>query len=410
MTGDFSTLHKHQIRPKHFQFQEGIYNFIHDYYFIHKDLPDISTIIENYPDYEVQETADTLSYLCNALKDSTAKKLGYELLQNEVSDKFNQLSGKEFIQWLRDEVEHIIDVTGLVNGTGSDYSMNEKDRLARYEHRKEQGASIFVPYPYSQLTQWLCGGSELGDYVLLMANSNVGKSWICSDIAVYQWKKGFGVLHYSPELTRTQCEDRLDTLRFKVHNSGIRAGNLKDEERYKRHLQDSMELQRKAPYLIKTMEDMPDGLTLELIEADIMSNPDIKVVVIDGFNLITHGGRDSNRNNMSSTSRRLRRLFSKFGVLGIVVHQAKGSAMENSVIEDKDGGKTIKPPELSDYSETIAVIQDATTVLTFNADDGVGVLYLAKSRTPYRNKKLYLSVDFDRGWINPTKTGSDFPC
>lgn len=398
---DIYTLHKSHITPSHFNFTKDVYEFILDYFYTHKSLPDISSVVERFENFDPTSTADTLQYLCTALKDSTAKRLAFELLQHQVTEKFNETTGTQFLNWLKLEIERIIEITGMDTTSGSHYNTNEKERIERYIQKKQEGSKLLVPYPYAQLTKWLCGGSELGDYVLLLAHANKGKSWIVSDIAVYQWKQGFGVLHYAPELSRVQQEDRLDTLRFKVSNSAIRSASLSDEERYYEKLRESEEHHNKAPYIIKTMEDLPHGLGVEQIESDILSNPDIKIVVIDGFNLMKHNGKDTNRNNMSTTSRKLRQMFSRYGVLGIVVHQTTTASEKNSEVElESDGIRMIQPPKLTDYSECVAVIQDASTVLTFNAKDGIGVLFLAKSRTPFKDMKINLSVDFDRGFIN----------
>ena len=113
---------------------------------------------------------------------------------------------------------------------------------------------------------------------------------------------------------------------------------------------------------------------------------------------MTHKGKGSNRDNMSNTSRQLRQLFAKYGVVGIVVHQAPTSAERNKE-EDETGIKVVRPPEVYEYSETVSVVQDACTVITFDQVEGVGKLKLAKSRTPNVGKELDLHCNFNLGKI-----------
>ena len=122
------------------------------------------------------------------------------------------------------------------------------------------------------------------------------------------------------------------------------------------------------------------------------------MIIIDGFNLMNHTGKGGNRDNMTNTSRKLRQLFAKYGVVGVIIHQTPTSA-EKGKGEDETGARIVEPPSLTDYSETVAIIQDSCTVLTFDQGDGVGKLKLAKCRTPHVDKMVELHCDFDIGMI-----------
>ena len=115
-----------------------------------------------------------------------------------------------------------------------------------------------------------------------------------------------------------------------------------------------------------------------------------------------HKGNDGNRNNMAKTSRQLRQLFGKYGVVGIVVHQVPTSAEKENRAEDESGARMVEPPRIDQYSETVAVIQDACTILNFDQHQGVGKIRLAKARTPHVDEILELQCDFDLGYIKET--------
>lgn len=281
---------------------------------------------------------------------------------------------------------------------GTNLAQNGSERRKLYMESKDQGTGKFIATPYPSLTEWLDGGFELGDYVLLMAYTNKGKSWISADIAKEAWEQGYGVLDYRPEISKAQFMNRFDTLEGKFNNIALKKGDLveTEEKRYLEYLKSFNET-NSTPYILKCMEDMPEGLSLKTIEADLNQNPEIDVVIIDGFLLMDHGG--NSREALAGTSRKLRQMFARHGVLGIVVHQTPTSAEKDAKSVTAEDSRLPKTPDLTDYSETIAVAQDAVTVMTFNQLDGVGAIKLAKAKTPNVGKTLELFCNFTMGTI-----------
>jgi replicative DNA helicase len=243
----------------------------------------------------------------------------------------------------------------------------------------------------------LDGGPALSDYLLIQAFTNSGKTWIASHIAVHAWKVGrHGVLHYSPEISKQQQEDRNDTLLGHYNNVQLRNGTLTNEDEYFTFLDGFQE--DEVPYLIKTMEDLQEGLSLDVIEADLQLNPNIKVVLIDGFSLMDHGKGDTS--SMAKTSRRLRQIFGKYNVLGIVVNQVSASSEKEKGKEKQEDGTTLpNPAGLLGFSSTSAVIQDAAHVLSFDAVNGYGQLYIPKTRGTGKEAVVDLNCNFNSGFI-----------
>ncbi len=342
---------------------------------------------------------DAFPYLCKELKEKRGLVSSFQFLQKEVPKMFNKGKNKNFLHELKAEVDNLYNASSSVAYAGSSYSNNGAERKARYQEAKEKTSEITIPIPYASLAEVL--QLELTDYLLLQAFSNVGKSWVASHMAVFAWMKKFGVLHYSPELSLKQQEARNDTLIGHFNNTQIRQGELENEEEYEEFLDGFND--NETPYIIKTMEHLPDGLTLDVIESDLQQNPNIKMVVIDGFNLITHGKGKLDRNAMTQTSRKLRQIFGKYNVLGVVVHQVNA----NEERENKKGNKddeefperVPKPASILGYSETLAVVQDASHILSFDAVDGMGALQLVKTRGIGKDTLVNLHTDFNMGFI-----------
>lgn len=397
--GKFYELQRFNVDASDFPTLGEAFDFIRLYVKENQKVPDYRTVSAEFPEFEYfPEVGDSFQYLCNKLKAATAKRRAFELLQNQAVKKFNELPGDKFIGWLKEETEKIEKVTALAFNLGTDYATNGSERADWYAEAKQTKDRQFIPTPYPTLTECLGGGFEIGDYILLMAFTNRGKSWIASQFGLVAWTKNFGVLHYSPELSKKQQTLRLDTLQGHFNNVKLRRGQLENEKQYLNWLDAFKPGMGLPPYIIKTMEDLPNGLTLEVIEADIQKNPNVKMVIIDGFNLMVHGKGGKMRDSMTQTSRRLRQIFGRHKVAGLVVHQTPGSA-EKENKPDSDGVRILKPPRLTDYSETVAVIQDAATALTFDADESSGKLSIEKAREPKVGTVIDLSVDFNQGYI-----------
>lgn len=397
--GDTAILKKYGIGAGDFRQDRKTFEFILEYEKEYKTAPTFSEVVAECPDFEyTPEVADNVLYMCKKLKSDNAKRKAYELLQKQATEKFSTMSGTDFTQWLADETRKIVEATTIDNETGIDFATSGAERKEMYLKSQDKKTRSFIPTPYPTLSEWLGGGYELGDYVLLQAYTNRGKSWIASQVGLTSWSEGFGVIHYSPELTKKQQLQRLDTIQGHFKNSDMRIGELKNEKQYMNYL-DGFNQDQEIPYIVKTMGDLPKGLSISVIEADLKADPRLKMVIIDGFNLMSHEGRDGNRNNMSKTSRQLRQLFSKMGVVGVVVHQVPTSAEKDNTVNDEAGNRIVSAPKLHQYSETIACIQDASVVLNFDQNSGVGQIRLAKARTPNVDKELELHCDFDEGFI-----------
>ncbi|KTS84427.1 DNA helicase [Paenibacillus jamilae] len=403
----FYELARYNIGAADFPTYAPVYEFIEGYVQESRgDVPDYRTVAAKFPDFDyMPEVTDGFRYLASRAKDATAKRKAFELLQHEAPKKFKELGGAKFSAWLFEQTERIKRQAELQTDLGVNYATNGEQRKEWYRDSKEKRSFSYIPAPYASLTKALGGGFERGDGTLLMAYTNRGKSWIATDIGRTAWRAGFGVLHYSPELSQRQQSFRIDTIDGQFNNVNLRRGQLENEEDYFSYLDDFTPDKGHAPYIVKTMEDLPNGLSLDVIEADLQMFEGIAMVIIDGFNLMDHGrgGRDA----MTQTSRKMRQLWGRHMVAGIVVHQTPTAAERDKGAND-DGERLVSPPKLTDYSETVAVIQDNANVLTFDQAQGIGRISIEKAREPSVGQVIELVCNFNLGVIQEPDVTSNF--
>lgn len=393
----FFTLNKYNVAEADFEAYPHVFRYLKDYSHEFHQMPDYRTVVAKFEDFDYKaDVSDSYAYLAKTLKGASAKRKAVLRLA-KVNENFKNMNGTEFATWLKGEATALEAMANSSSSTATNYATNGQERKEWYKENKDTRTFSYIPTPYPTLTKWLGGGFELGDYILLMAYTNRGKSWVGSDIGNVAHKSGFGVLHYSPELSKKQQVYRNDTLRGHFNNVNIRRGELENEEQYMTYLDDFNETQE-VPYYIRTMEDLPNGLSTEVIQADLeMYGDKIAMVIIDGFNLMDHKGRG--RDAMSATSRMLRQIWGRYKVAGLVIHQTPTSAEKEMKSDEDELDVEIPVPQVTDYSETVSVIQDSATVLTFNQIDGRGKLLLAKCREPHVGKSLDLRCNFNLGYI-----------
>jgi replicative DNA helicase len=394
----FYTLNKYNVNGADFEAYPHVYNYVKEYVNDYQQTPDYRNVVAKFEDFDyMPNVQDSFTYLAKTLKGQSAKRKAVLRLA-KVNENFENMNGTEFAKWLKDEATALEAVANSSSSSVTNFATNGKERKEWYEDNKENRTLTYIPTPYNTLTNWLGGGLELSDMILLMAYTNKGKSWVGSDFGRKAHEEGFGVLHYSPELSKKQQIYRLDTLKGHFNNVNIRRGQLDNEQAYFEYL-DQFNEEQEVPYYVKTMEDLPNGLTTDVIRADLeMYGDSIKMVIIDGFNLIDHKGRG--REAMSNTSRQLRQIFGRYKVAGLVIHQTPTSAEKEMNTDEDELEVEIPVPQVTDYSETVAVVQDSATVLTFNQKEGRGRLLLAKCREPHVGKSVDLRCNFNEGYIN----------
>ncbi len=389
---------KFNVNAGDFERNGDVFTFVVDYRKKYGATPDVETVVSEFPDFEYMEVVhEPFKGLAARLKQAAAKRRSFELIATKAREKFQEVGNKgdEFVSWIKKEFEKIEKDTSVDFSVGVDFATNGQERKERYIESKEKRSEQYIDLPYGGLQ------AEVGDYLLIMAYTNRGKSWISSDIGLHAWKRQKkNILYYSPELSQKQQQTRFETLDGHFNNALLRRGELEDEESYFEYLEQfDLTDEEKPKLIIKTMEDLPKGLSLDVIEADLEHNPDIDVVVIDGFNLMNHG-RTNDRNSMTTTSRRLRQLFGRHNVLGVVTHQVNNEAEKaNKEIDEDTGARIVKAPPIESYSESIALIQDPAMILTFDQHDGIGQLLVAKAREPIVGKTIDLHCNFNLGFI-----------
>lgn len=383
--------------------RQDAYQFVLKHLNEYGELPTVNNVIENIDGFEAMDTVESPDTLAKKLIERNLKNCEKEFMVT-VAQKFGDYDAYEILRKFEQQVEVLQKIANKKGYSGIDWSSTGEQRKEEYENRKTKGFSNRVPYMFEELTPIL-GDMTTGFYLTIMGFTSKGKTWLGMLQAMAAHKVGMKVLLESGEMSKPEVSFRLDTLKGGFSNRGLYTGALdfKTEEEYIKYLGSFNIDGCVTPFIIKTQEDWANGLSLAQIEHDIQTIKP-QLLVIDQFSLIRHTSAD--RAGMTNTSRRLKELAGKYGIVIVLLYQANGDYEKRKSKDDKQTDNAVKeliPPRLSDYSETIAIIQDSDVVLTFDSTTwmdeqtkkqcGKALLSVGKSRTGGEGTEL------DLNWI-----------
>jgi len=379
------------------------------------ELPSINSILLQVDNFEIVDTSESIDTLAKKLIERNVKNAQKDFFVS-TAQQFGELSSTEIIEIMETKAQEFRSASNSQGKNGVDWANSGAERLAEFERRKQHDFSRRIPFFLQELNTAL-GEMNGGYYLAIQAFTGKGKTWLGLLQAKTVNDMGLNCLYESGEMSKPEISFRLDTLKGGFSNRALFTGSLgaSAEETYKHYLGDFSSTSTKAPLIIKTQEDWAKGLTIAQIEHDIQTHrPD--VVIVDQFSLIRHVSND--RDGKTSTSKRLKEMAGKYGIVIVLLYQANGDYEKSKKKDDVEDEslRILQPPTLKDYSEVIAVIQDVDCLLTFDStkwvdsqtskECGKALLFVAKSRAGGEGTELEMSWLPDLGVIE-TKKATD---
>ncbi len=198
----------------------------------------------------------------------------------------------------------------------------------------------------------LTSGWQPSDLIILAARPGMGKTaFVLSMTRNMAVQFGHGVAFFSLEMSSVQLITRLISSETGLSSEKLRKGNLEDHEW--QQLLTKVKALEEAPIFI---DDSP-GISVFDLRAKcrrLVSQHNVKIIIIDYLQLMTAGGKGGNREQEISTiSRSLKGIAKELNVPVIALSQL------SRAVETRTGSKR---PLLSDLRESGAIEQDADIV------------------------------------------------
>lgn len=343
------------------------YQYIIEHVQQHGELPSVESVVaasvmQDHP-FEASDSVESIDTLAVKLRDRNLK-LDLKGSIRQWATDYTAMSGQQLLANIRSKTESLFGEQSRYSRGGVNWATSGDERFREYQARKVMDYGRLLPAMFPEITAKL-GGYERGDLVSVMAFTGRGKSWLGLKSALMANTDGYRVLVESAEMPKIKCEFRLDTLAAHFSNRQLWTGSLdmRVEEEYRRFTSQFTRSSGRPDFIVQDSEDWLEGLSLAQLNADIERyKPDL--VVIDQFNLMRFNAH--NRDAKSALSRELKQIAARKRVVILVLYQTNGD-YERGRSTDAEGIRELKLPQLSDYSETIAVIQDSSIVYGFDA-------------------------------------------
>lgn len=372
------------------------FRFIDDYSQANRgQAPSYATVVAEVEGFDyIPQVSDSYDYLTRQIKSHTAKREISRLFEaGGIEDKFHDLSGADFIDWLTEQAEEIKRQTDIRDKVGTDVKRDTDKFMAEYERRKA-GESFRV---------WRSKFSSIGEYVssnlyTVYGESGRGKSVITLEDAIYAAKQGANVLIWTLEMAAYEVLVRIYTslsgdegvTTANVNGVDLSAGFDSKDIRLGK-LTDEFEAGFRT-FLTYVHEIIPGNITIKAIDDEAFIDRSLRAleadiettkadfVVIDPFYYLQYEKNTSKTTggDASNTSMKLRALAGRTDTTIIAITQATVKKEEH----DEEGTRELQLPSRDDVKKTTQLLEDAYLLIGVDTDykQGRGLVGVSKGR------------------------------
>lgn len=383
------------ITPDYFVGYEEEINYIIKHEEKYGNVPDKATFLSEFDKFELVEVTESDRYLVDAIRE--------EYLFNKSLKVFN----------------HVAELMNEDANAASEYLMHElpnlqpnytlggtdiiKDASKRFEEMKKRKTSehYYMTCGFEELDELWHGLQRGEELLVILARTNMGKSWVLEKMCTHIWQIGYNVGYVSPEMSDTSIGFRFDTLYNNFSNKGLMWGkDTVKEEEYADYIS---ELQTKQnSFMVATPEDFEREITVSKLRMWVKQY-NLDALAIDGIDFLTDERAkrsDSERQMLAHISQDLMSLSVELGIPVLLVVQANRSGTNSQIAENET-------PELESIFGSDGIGQAASKILSLKQskeDNTTTVLMQIKKQRfgPVGDKILY-TWDIDTGEFTPTE-------
>lgn len=345
-------------------------------------VPDVFTFQSQFPDVELVQVSEPMSYLTAEIKRNKQHIILLETF-NKIKD-LDKDDVKQAWEYIEKQYEK---ASQLDESQPMDIIHQANERSQQILEFNKQAR---IPTGLAELDKLMYGGlSTVEELLLVVARTNSGKSWILTKMMESAQRHGFPVLYYSPEMQSSFLGTRFDTWRGNFKNSELYQGKYTED--YLKYIL-SLPSEETSAYILED-KDAPDGVVTVPVIKNLVRKNHIKLVIIDGLSYMEDVRKhDSDSIKYKNLCNDLFRMSKEYGCAVVVAMQANRDTRNNvgKTEDGKDPFPTLYQVESSDHPGRICT---QAFVLRQVFDKHILDIKMEKSRNASNHK-----AEFSYSW------------
>ena len=367
---------ENDLTAEHFAPYSAEFTFIMDHYKRYGNVPDTLTFLDHFNEFEITEVHESDDYLVD--------QIGEEYLYSTLVPILNKAAelikdnSEEALEYLKAQLKSQEVIGGDV---GVDIIKNARKRYEVYLKKKNSTEPWMRTTGFQELDEIIGGLAPGEEYVVIVARTNQGKSWILCKILEHNWKVGGNIGYISPEMSDDQIGYRFDTLNEHFSNFNLYTGRDLDGD-YEQYIKD-LEENAKNSFIVATPIDFNKKITVSKLRKFCIKN-NLDVLGIDGITYLTderYKKGDNKTTSLTNISEDLMSLSCELKIPILVVVQANREGI------NEDGSA----PALESIRDSDGIAQNATKVLSIRQRNNKLNIEVPKNR----NGKVGIKLSYD---------------
>ena len=375
-SGSLDIVFENDLTSDHFYQMQDEFEFILNHYKQYGNVPDMETFVDAFNEFSVIEVAESDSYLVDKINEEYEYKNLDPIIKQAA--ELLKSDSMEAIDYLKTSIATV----GLGGSmVGIDIIKCAKSRYEQYELKKNSTEPWMRPTGFKELDEVIGGLTPGEEFVVIVARTNQGKSWVLCKILEHNWKVGANVGYISPEMSADLIGYRFDTLNEHFSNFALYTGRNIERD-YKQYIED-LENNSKNTFIVATPLDFNKKITVSKLRKFCIKNK-LDMLGIDGITYLTderYKRGDNKTTSLTNISEDLMSLSCELKIPILAVVQANRSGVE------EDGSA----PSLESIRDSDGIAHNASKVLSIRQRNDRLNIEVTKAR----NCKVGTKVSYD---------------
>lgn len=334
---------------------------------------------------------------------------GYDLLADQWNDDKKDVAYDTLVQLGTKIAQFSVTQGTQYAKVFNDFHQRHKDRLQESEDLESDNLGPLC-FGIHALDYYQRGRLALGDTVLLLAQSGVGKSLALRWIAMANARKGRRIVHFQAEDTKKLCLEQYDALWSGTEMDAIRTANIPDNKLAK--MTEALQKLKvtRGEIIVESFESFGSGTMLDChrhLSKIEQTHGKIDMIIYDYLEKFEPGDgkkysttTDGERNRRRAIGDKMKNLSMEFNAVGVTATQA--SNVKREFLDNPDWFMTRE--NISDFK---AIVDPFSYFFTFNqTKDEYGQelirIYIDKMRKAAKGQlvPIYMNRDVGRFYDN----------